>query len=62
MPKGIKKNHLPQKLCIVCKRSFRWRKKWEKVWDDIKYCSHKCQNNRKIYSNAKKKYEGNPDK
>lgn len=44
--KGVKKQHLPQKVCIVCKRPFTWRKKWEKVWDDVKYCSDRCRNAR----------------
>ncbi|MEO0835721.1 MAG: DUF2256 domain-containing protein, partial [Cyanobacteria bacterium J06642_3] len=25
--------------CPVCDRPFTWRKKWEKCWDDVKYCS-----------------------
>ncbi|MBU1368330.1 MAG: DUF2256 domain-containing protein [Bacteroidetes bacterium] len=32
----------------VCGRPFNWRKKWEKVWDQVKYCSHKCCQNRQI--------------
>ncbi|WP_421944267.1 DUF2256 domain-containing protein [Pedobacter sp.] len=40
---GVKKQHLPEKNCIVCGRSFSWRKKWEKNWDDVKYCSEKCK-------------------
>jgi hypothetical protein len=47
--KNIKKEFLPQKICIVCNRPFSWRKKWEKVWEDVKYCSDKCKMN-----NAKK--------
>jgi len=42
--KGVKKQHLPEKNCIVCNRPFTWRKKWEKVWEDVKYCSDKCRN------------------
>jgi hypothetical protein len=38
-----KKQNLPQKLCIVCQRPFSWRRKWEKVWDEVKYCSQKCK-------------------
>ncbi|RZM18748.1 MAG: DUF2256 domain-containing protein [Pedobacter sp.] len=38
-----KKENLPTKICIVCGRSFTWRKKWEKVWDQVKYCSDKCR-------------------
>jgi hypothetical protein len=44
MHKGNKK-YLPQKLCIVCNKPFTWRKKWEKNWNEIKYCSQKCRNN-----------------
>ncbi|MFC4097718.1 DUF2256 domain-containing protein [Euzebyella saccharophila] len=42
-----KKLHLPTKLCPICDRPFTWRKKWEKDWDNIKYCSHKCRTSRK---------------
>jgi hypothetical protein len=26
MPKGIKKENLPSKVCVVCDRPFTWRK------------------------------------
>ncbi|TDE15236.1 DUF2256 domain-containing protein [Dyadobacter psychrotolerans] len=42
----MKKAHLPEKRCIVCGRPFAWRKKWEKVWDEVKYCSDKCRGNK----------------
>jgi hypothetical protein len=42
----MKKEFLPQKVCVVCKRPFIWRKKWEKVWDDVKYCSERCGRNK----------------
>jgi hypothetical protein len=38
-----KKKDLPVKICVVCQRPFSWRKKWEKVWDEVKYCSEKCR-------------------
>ena len=44
--KAIKKINLPQKICIVCQRPFTWRKKWNKVWEEVKYCSDKCRMNR----------------
>ncbi|WP_091084996.1 DUF2256 domain-containing protein [Flavobacterium gillisiae] len=44
--KNIKKQNLPTKNCLVCQRPFSWRKKWEKVWDEVKYCSDKCRTNR----------------
>ncbi len=43
MPKMRKKSDLPEKICIVCERPFTWRKKWEKVWDEVKYCSDACR-------------------
>ncbi|MCC6412627.1 MAG: DUF2256 domain-containing protein [Saprospiraceae bacterium] len=46
MPKNIKKSDLPQKTCVVCGRPFTWRKKWEKVWEEVKYCSDKCRKSR----------------
>jgi len=41
--KGIKKQHLPVKICPVCQREFSWRKKWEKDWPQVIYCSEKCK-------------------
>jgi len=41
--KTVKKENLPVKVCIVCERPFSWRKKWAKVWQDVKYCSDKCR-------------------
>ncbi|MBU2899473.1 hypothetical protein CSC80_12820 [Maribacter sp. 6B07] len=38
-----KKIQLPSKICITCKRPFSWRKKWERDWDHVKYCSKKCK-------------------
>jgi hypothetical protein len=39
----MKKSDLPQKICPVCQRGFYWRKKWEKVWHEVKYCSDACR-------------------
>jgi uncharacterized protein len=38
-----KKLNLPTKICLNCQKSFSWRKKWQKDWHHVKYCSHKCQ-------------------
>ena len=43
MPRMRKKSELPVKDCVVCGRPFAWRKKWEKVWDEVKYCSDSCR-------------------
>ncbi len=44
------KKHKPErttphkdKLCKTCGRAFSWRKKWERDWDVIKYCSDACR-------------------
>ena len=33
---------LPRKTCPACQRAFTWRKKWERDWDRVKYCSKAC--------------------
>ncbi|HCP17732.1 MAG TPA: DUF2256 domain-containing protein [Alphaproteobacteria bacterium] len=45
MPRMRKKTELPSKICPVCGLGFVWRKKWQKVWDDVIYCSEKCRRN-----------------
>ncbi|MDP4989219.1 MAG: DUF2256 domain-containing protein [Polaribacter sp.] len=42
----MKKENLPQKNCLVCKKPYTWRKKWEKNWENVKYCSEKCRRNK----------------
>ncbi|WGK95705.1 DUF2256 domain-containing protein [Flavobacterium keumense] len=44
----MKKQNLPTKICTVCQKPFAWRKKWEKVWEEVKYCSDRCRNEKKI--------------
>ncbi len=39
----MKKSQLPEKICVVCQRPFSWRKKWERNWPDVKYCSKRCR-------------------
>ena len=38
-----KKTDLPSKICEHCGRPFTWRKKWERVWNEVKYCSDRCR-------------------
>ncbi|MFN4973557.1 MAG: DUF2256 domain-containing protein [Bacteroidota bacterium] len=44
--RGVNKSDLPQKICMTCGRPFTWRKKWEKNWANVKYCSERCKNKR----------------
>lgn len=44
-----KKLHLDSKICLVCLKPFTWRKKWEKNWMDVKYCSERCRRNKKSH-------------
>jgi len=44
--RGVKKENLPKKICLVCKRPFSWRKKWKNNWNEVKYCSQKCRRNK----------------
>ena len=43
MPKMRRKADLPKKPCAACGRPFAWRKKWENVWDEVRYCSDRCR-------------------
>jgi hypothetical protein len=43
MAKMIKKTDLPQKICATCGRPFSWRKKWQRDWEHVKFCSDKCR-------------------
>jgi hypothetical protein len=31
------------KVCARCGRPFTWRKKWERDWAEVRYCSDKCR-------------------
>ena len=43
MAKMVKKGDLPTKPCAACGRPFAWRKKWAKVWDEVRFCSDRCR-------------------
>ncbi|MDH7639359.1 DUF2256 domain-containing protein [Sphingomonas oryzagri] len=38
-----KKPGLPTKTCVLCHRPFAWRKKWERDWEAVKFCSDRCR-------------------
>ena len=52
MPKMRKKGDLPSKICAGCGLPFAWRKKWERDWDSVKYCSERCRRSAKSASPA----------
>ena len=40
------KPNLPHKCCPVCQRNFVWRKKWQRCWAEVRYCSERCRSER----------------
>ena len=36
----------PDKICQACGRTFAWRKKWERDWDSVRYCSDACRSHK----------------
>lgn len=40
---GKNSGHPEDKTCVVCGRRIEWRKKWERDWDSVKYCSDGCR-------------------
>ncbi|MBB6049021.1 DUF2256 domain-containing protein [Armatimonas rosea] len=36
-------HNLPTKVCPTCQRAFTWRKKWERDWESVRYCSDACR-------------------
>ncbi|WP_375464977.1 DUF2256 domain-containing protein [uncultured Methylobacterium sp.] len=43
MGKMVRKGDLPEKTCAQCGRPFAWRRKWARVWDEVRYCSDRCR-------------------
>lgn len=40
---GAVSSHPPDKTCASCGRRIEWRKKWERSWDEVRYCSASCR-------------------
>ncbi|MGF1687266.1 DUF2256 domain-containing protein [Photobacterium japonica] len=51
----MKKSQLAQKNCVVCQRPFRWRKKWQACWEQVKYCSERCRRQKQCVPLADRK-------
>ncbi|WP_346010173.1 DUF2256 domain-containing protein [Pseudoalteromonas sp. MIP2626] len=32
-------------MCPICNKPFAWRKKWQRDWDNVIYCSKRCKCN-----------------
>ncbi|NYS60287.1 DUF2256 domain-containing protein [Vreelandella salicampi] len=47
-----RKADLPEKTCAHCKRSFTWRKKWARCWNNVRYCSERCRRSAKPFRRA----------
>lgn len=37
---------MPTRSCATCGRSFEWRRRWRRNWDQVRYCSDRCRNHR----------------
>ncbi|POA97487.1 DUF2256 domain-containing protein [Chromobacterium sinusclupearum] len=37
---------LPAKPCAACGKTMVWRKKWQRDWNAVKYCSERCRRQR----------------
>ncbi|MFM8459051.1 MAG: DUF2256 domain-containing protein [Chthoniobacterales bacterium] len=45
--KRVAKANFPEKVCAACGRPFRWRKKWARDWESVRYCSDACRSGRR---------------
>jgi hypothetical protein len=36
----------PTKSCAHCGREIIWRKRWERCWEEIRYCGERCRRTR----------------
>ena len=43
MARGATRSAPVEKTCVSCGRRIEWRKKWERNWDEVRYCSEACR-------------------
>lgn len=43
MAPPVRSPHIPDKTCAGCGRRIAWRKKWERNWDEVRWCSAACR-------------------
>lgn len=61
MPRGVKKENLPFKVCVICNRPFNWRKKWESCWDEVTTCSNSCNRQRRALKQQANNHDSDDD-
>ena len=44
------KNGHPPKVCETCGRLFEWRKKWERDWPNVRFCSDTCRSRKNSHT------------
>ncbi|MBM4781674.1 MAG: DUF2256 and DUF3253 domain-containing protein [Archangiaceae bacterium] len=43
---------IPEKPCAACGRTITWRKKWERDWEHVRFCSDACRRAKKSVLNT----------
>ena len=61
MPRGVKKENLHWKVCVVCNRPYNWRKKWERCWDEVTTCSKACNATRRQLKGSASAHSGSDE-
>ncbi|MAU51138.1 MAG: DUF2256 domain-containing protein [Roseovarius sp.] len=52
MARMRRKPDLPVKTCATCGRPMAWRRKWARVWDELRHCSERCRRARRVDDSA----------
>ncbi|MHC4793256.1 MAG: DUF3253 domain-containing protein [Planctomycetota bacterium] len=39
----MSRSPLPRRTCECCGRTFAWRRKWARDWENVRYCSDRCR-------------------
>lgn len=42
-PEVVTAGEHADKPCMACGRRIAWRKKWERSWDEVRFCSDACR-------------------
>lgn len=42
------KQSLPSKTCAACGRPMTWRKRWARIWSQVRFCSEACRKGRAL--------------